>query len=463
MNFQHLQLKPGAPIKTALLGAGVTGASVVNFYRRNNIELTVFDSKLTEQQADVKASELNIENIKTGEFSVDSLKHFDEIIVSPGIPTRHTVLAVLQQQGVSLVSDIEVFSRYCQKPVILVTGSNGKSSVASLIGLMAVKSGVKVAVGGNLDVAYQLKWGVPALDLLSQDVDLFVLEVSSFQLELTFNLQSAVAVLLNVTPDHMDYYPSLLDYHQAKQRVFNNSAIQIYNADDALTFPIVENNAERTSFTTHNPQSKQWGILKISDTNYLARGCEILIDCTELNIQGTHHYANALAALAVADCLNWNKSSCLNALKQFTGLPHRNQVVSQRFGVKWVNDSKATNVASSIASIISADTQGSLHLIFGGESKNQDFSALLPILEKFAVTVLVIGKNYFEFKSLFANLKKSIDVVYCVLLERAIVIARRLSKAGDTVLLSPACASRDQFRNYKHRGQSFEKLIEALP
>jgi UDP-N-acetylmuramoylalanine--D-glutamate ligase len=345
---------------------------------------------------------------------------------------------------------VELFARLARVPVAAITGSNGKSTVTTLLGMMAEKAGLRVAVGGNL--------GTPALELLQQtDVQLYVLELSSFQLETTYSLNADVATVLNISPDHMDRYGSLNDYAQAKQRIFRGSGVMVLNADDTSVMAMAEPERRTMRFTLDEPGPDCFGLHQCPDGPWLAFGEESWLSVSELKIPGYHNVANALAALAMGQVLQLPRPAMLAALKEFSGLPHRSELVADINGVRWFNDSKGTNVGATIAAVLGLP--GPILLIAGGDGKGQDFTPLRAALKDKVQALIVMGRDGPEIAAVVAG---DLPVYRVQSMEQAVAEAARLAKPGDSVLLSPACASFDMFKNYEERGHVFARVVQMV-
>ena len=296
-----------------------------------------------------------------GKLDENLLRHASQLILSPGISLKEPIIAEQIARGIQVLGDVELFALQVTRPVIAITGTNAKSTVTTLVGEMAKNAGIKVAVGGNL--------GVPALDLLNEESELYVLELSSFQLETTFSLRPEVATVLNITPDHMDRYGTFESYCVAKHQVYRHCQVAVCNRDDPLT-DTEQFKKEKITFTLKEPRHNEFGLLKKNNEVFLARGQQPLLGVRELPILGQQHQANALAALAIGTGYGFDMPSMLETLKQFKGLPHRCQFVCERHGIQWYNDSKGTNVGATQAAIegIGSEIRGKLVLIAGGVS-----------------------------------------------------------------------------------------------
>ncbi len=342
-------------------------------------------------------------------------------------------------------------------PIVAITGSNAKSTVTTLIGLMAKDAGKKVAVGGNL--------GRPALDLLKDQPELIVLELSSFQLETTSHLNAEVAVVLNMSEDHLDRHGNMLGYHQAKHRIFQGVKKVVFNRDDALSRPLVPDTTPMQSFGLNAPDLNQYGVLRDGDgTLWLARGLQRLIKSSDLYIQGMHNVANALACLALGEAIGLPMESMLETLKQFKGLEHRCEYVKTVHDVRYYNDSKGTNVGATLAAIDGLGAaievkKGKVALILGGQGKGQDFGPLRSSIEKYAKVVVLIGEDAPVIEQAIQGATK---ILHAATLKEAVELSQRETQAEDVVLLSPACASFDMFKSYNDRGQQFVACVNSL-
>ena len=437
-----------------VVGLGKTGLSCVRFLRALGYQVAVNDTRLTPPNL----AELNAEfpevEVSLGRLDEALLLRAQEIITSPGISINEPeLLSVRVNAGISVIGDIELFCRATTKPIVAITGSNAKSTVTTLVGLMAENAHIKVGVGGNL--------GTPVLELLDPETELYILELSSFQLETTHSLKAAAAIVLNVSEDHMDRYASMQAYHQAKHRVYRNCQFYITNRQDPLTVPLLPEAIPHTSFGLDAPDLKTYGVIREAGQNYLAKGREKLMLASEMGIFGEHNIANALAALALGEAVDIPIPVMLQTLKEFKGLPHRCQLVSKHQNVAWYNDSKGTNVGATLAAIdgLGAAITGKVILIAGGVGKGQDFKPLSPALVKSGQAVILIGEDA---SKIDAAITANVDKVYATTLVDAVQQAQTLASAGDAVLLSPACASFDMFKHYEDRGQQFVSAVVTV-
>lgn len=441
-----------------IVGLGKTGLSVARYLHSVGAGFAVVDSRMSPPGLAEFSREFPEVSLTLGEFPVAQMCAADELVVSPGVSLETPAIRAAIAAGVAITGDIDMFSKAVTAPVLAVTGSNGKSTVVSLLGAMARAAGVNVAVGGNLDGAE----AAPALDLLrGEPRDLYVLELSSFQLETTSMLGARAATILNISDDHMDRYASLQDYAAAKQRIFLGCQHVVLNRDEAQVAPSAATPIAVSSFGLDAPDVEAWGVLVQQGRQYLAHGNTALLPADEMKIAGKHNVANALAALALGEAAGLPVAAMLDALRHFPGLPHRCQWVRERGGVNYYNDSKGTNVGASIVAIASLGemASGKLVLIAGGIGKEADFSPLLPVVSRFVRLAILIGRDAGKIAAVF---RQSEQVVLTASMESAVQLAADNAQPGDVVLLSPACASLDMFTDFGHRGRVYTQAVEAL-
>ncbi len=439
-----------------VVGLGKTGLSCVRFLKSRGYPVAVNDTRETPPGLAELRAEFPDVQVSLGGLDEHLLLSAREIVASPGISVKEPALVSARlNAGIPVVGDIDVFCREVSAPIVAITGSNAKSTVTTLVGLMAQNAGIDVGVGGNL--------GLPVLDMLRErgEQALYVLELSSFQLETTHSLQAAVAVVLNISEDHMDRYDSMRDYHAAKHRIFRNCRRFVVNRDDALTWPLIAEAIPNVSFGLNAPDLNQFGVLVEGGEKWLARGREKLLPVSAMKIRGDHNVANALAALALGEAVNLPLATMLQTLREFAGLPHRCELVIEQAGVAWYNDSKGTNVGSTLAAIngLGNAVAGKLILIAGGVGKGQDFSPLSAPLAKYARALVLIGEDG---PKIGAAVGDVVPLVQASTLRDAIERARALATPGDAVVLSPACASFDMFKNYEDRGQQFVATVRTV-
>lgn len=430
--------------KVVIIGLGLTGLSCVDFFLAQGVTPRVMDTRVSPPGLDKLPGQVERH---LGGINGDWLLTADLIVASPGVSLAHPILSEAVEADIEIVGDIELFCREAQAPIVAITGSNGKSTVTTLVGEMAKAAGWQVGVGGNI--------GLPALSLLQSPAQLYVLELSSFQLETTHSLKAAAATVLNVSEDHMDRYPlGMQQYRAAKLRVYENAKICIVNADDALTMPVRGADTRCVSFGV---DFGDYHLNKQQGSIWLRVKGEKVLNTAEMKMVGQHNYTNALAALALADAVGLPRASSLAALTRFNGLAHRFQLVHEHQGVRWINDSKATNVGSTEAALNGLQVKGTLWLLMGGDGKSADFTPLIPSLQGDNVRLYCFGRD----GDALAALRPDIAVRTETLREAMEQIAPQV-KTGDMVLLSPACASLDQFRNFEQRGEQFAQLAKEL-
>ena len=435
-------------------GLGISGVSAVNFLHEKGYRVAVTDSRTVppghdQIPADVKTS--------FGLFDLELLLQAEEIIISPGLDPKLPEIQVAIAKGIPVVSEIQILRRATDKPIIAITGSNAKSTVTTLIGFMAADAGLKVAVGGNL--------GRPALDLTKDDPELYILELSSFQLETTSHLNADVAVVLNMSEDHLDRHGDMFAYHTAKHRIFQGVKKVVHNRDDSLTRPLVPDATPMQSFGLNAPDMNQYGVLRDTDgTIWLARGRERLMKSSDMYVQGLHNISNALACLALGEAINLPLASMLETLKKFKGLEHRCEFVKEVKGVRYYNDSKGTNIGATLAALdglgAAIEVQGGrVAIILGGQGKGQDFSALRDALSKYAKLAVLIGEDRAVIEQ---AIQGTTTLMHADSLKEAVSLCEQQTQTHDVVLLSPACASFDMFTGYPERGRQFVALVNEL-
>jgi UDP-N-acetylmuramoylalanine--D-glutamate ligase len=444
-----MQQAAGSP-RSVIVGLGRTGVSCARHLAARGHRLVVTDSRadppgLAELRRLVPGAVTAL-----GGFDPAVLEGADQVVVSPGVSPAEPFLQRAAAQGLDLVGDIELFAREAGGRVIGITGTNGKSTVTTLVGEFARAAGVEVRVGGNL--------GEPALDLLEgPPAAMYVLELSSYQLETTWSLQPEAAAVLNVTPDHLDRYRDLAAYAAAKARIFERAATAVVNLDDEIVVKMPRPGQRRVGFSLHR-RDAEFRLLKRGGEDWLAEGAETILPRSALRLPGRHNAANALAALAIGSVVGFPRAAMAEVLLRFAGLPHRAEHVRDWRGIAFIDDSKGTNVGATAAAIGGLD--GPLVLVAGGEGKGQDFSPLGPACKGKVRHAVLIGRDA---PLLAAALAKSCVVSFADSLEVAVGVAASIARPGDTVLLSPACASFDMFRDYAHRGEAFAAAVRGLP
>jgi len=460
-------LKPNDDKRALVVGLGLTGLSCVRHlvargYKVAGVDTRDAPPKLDELKRSYPQVELHSGGLPAALFDDPGL-----LVVSPGVSLKEKPIARAIERGVLPIGDIELFACEAKSPVLAITGANGKSTVTALTGALCASAGLKTLVGGNI--------GTPALDLLNEPVpDVYVLELSSFQLETTWSLNARAATVLNITPDHMDRYETLDEYAAAKARVFRGNGTMVLNTDDARVRGMAASGRRVVHFGLGEPlangdygirrhasdDSRDGGGRAASETaaeEWLARGSELLMPAREVPLPGRHNLANALAAMALAETVGVVAAAACTAIRQFRGLPHRTEIVGEKDGVRWINDSKGTNVGATVAALngMTAPTV----LIAGGDGKGQDFRELREAVSAHARAVVLIGRDA---PLIEAALAGTVALQRAPTLPEAVRLARRLAQSGDVVLLSPACASFDMFRNYEHRGEVFRAAVREL-
>ncbi len=436
--------------RTLIVGLGKTGLSCARFLAARGIGFAVTDSRAEPPGLAALRAEFPDAPLYLGGFAEAAFAQAEQLVVSPGVSLREPLIAAAMARGVEAIGDIELFARHARAPVIAITGANGKSTVTTLVGLMAEAAGRDVRVGGNI--------GTPALELIQgREPDLYVLELSSFQLETTHSLNAAAAVVLNVMPDHMDRYPGVEDYAAAKRRVYRGDGVMVLNADDPLVRAMAEPDRKQVFFSLGEPAPGHYGLRETAHGVWLARGDGCLLIVSELRIAGRHNAANALAALALGEAVGLPMTAMLRALREFEGLPHRTQWVAERDGIRWYDDSKGTNVGATLAAL--QGMTGKVVLLAGGDGKGADFTPLRAACAQKARAVVLIGRDA---PLIEAALGGVVPVVRATDMDDAVAQARALARPGDSVLLSPACASFDMFTGYEHRGRVFTEAVRRL-
>ncbi|WP_052378560.1 UDP-N-acetylmuramoyl-L-alanine--D-glutamate ligase [Polycyclovorans algicola] len=458
MSHPHASAHPRDDRPMLVVGLGLSGVSALRYLVRQGHRVMVTDSRAQPTGIDALRAEFPDVDFRLGAFSAPQpLSDFAEAVVSPGVDLRESFIAALRDAGVPVIGDIELFARAVRREVrvIGITGSNGKSTVTTLVGEMAAQAGLKVAVGGNL--------GTPALDLLAENVDLYVLELSSFQLETTASLHCAAATVLNLSEDHLDRHGDMDAYAAAKARLLQRTDVAVLNRDDAavMAMPVMAN-ATILRFGLSAPEDAGYGLVERAGQRQLSGppdrdGEALRVPLSTLQIAGLHNAANALAAVALADAVGIPRAVQLTALRAFTGLPHRCRLVRDQAGVRYFNDSKGTNVGSTLAAIQGLPPP--IHWLGGGQGKGQDFSPLATALKAADGCAYVFGQDA---ALLERSLSSAVPVSRHDDMVSALQAAHAAARAPATVLLSPACASLDQFRNYIERGECFERAVEAL-
>lgn len=440
---------------TAIMGMGKTGIAVAQFLRKHHISVYLMDNRIEPPDLANLSHKCPDTPYITGRFDEQILANAQEIVISPGLSTLEPALTLAKQKNIPIISEIEIFARYVNAPVVAITGSNGKSTVTTLIGEMAKQAGWQVQVGGNL--------GTSALELLCHPApNLYVLELSSFQLETTSSLNPKASVILNITEDHMDRYASFTEYQLTKQRVFQGDGMIVINADDPAVVSILPPHRPHVSFSLHCDRATYSVCHRHQELYFLRNdGKELTWLCpvSTMHLQGAMMRANALAALALGDAVGLPLLAMIETLQTFKGLPHRCVWIGKKRGIDWFNDSKGTNVGATIAAIQGLEKPGRIILIAGGEGKGADFSPLKEVVEQHVKACVLIGRDA---KLIATALDEIVPIYYAQTMQSAVEQAAQLANIDEAVLLSPACASFDMFNNYVHRGEVFTQLVQQL-
>lgn len=445
----------GAEQKRCLIvGLGKTGLACARFLSGRNVPLLVVDSREAPPELEALRAELPEVEVHLGEFDSTVFCDSGEVVLSPGVSLQTPAVTAAVAAGVPVIGDIDLFARNTTAPVVAITGSNGKSTVTALVNEMMCCAGKRVAMGGNI--------GTPVLELIpasNSDLapEIYVLELSSFQLETTHELSAAAAVILNLSADHLDRYAGLDQYLAAKQRIFNGDGVVVWNRDDPLLKDVVPTGREAVSFGLDVPSDGHFGIRVDNGIRCLVKGEQLLIPIEQLALKGAHNVANALAAAALADSVGVAQDAIVEALQQFGGLPHRMQWVAEKDGVNWFNDSKGTNVGATVAAL--QGINNSVVLIAGGVGKGADFSPLKQALVEKGRAVVLMGEDAAVIE---AAIDGVVPVVYVDSMQAAVKKAAILAQSGDVVLLSPACASFDMFSGFEARGDAFIAAVREV-
>ncbi len=473
------------PKRVLVVGLGTTGFSCVRYLAARGYDVSVTDSRAAPPNLAELKREFPDVPVHTGGFAADWFIRAEMLVVSPGISLREPAIARALAAGCEAVGDIELFARAVQErtnvaggrmphrdvsmpraqdaqerppgateakaPVLAITGANGKSTVTSLVGDICRAAGLDTRVGGNI--------GVPALSLLGpEEPDVYVLELSSFQLETTTSLNARAATVLNLTPDHMDRYRNLDEYADAKARVFRGDGLMVLNADDARVLRMAQPNRRSARFTLGAPSSSvDYGLRDEGGRLSLVRGEERLLAASDVPLPGRHNLANVLAAIAITDALGVARDAQRRAVRAFKGLPHRTELVAEQEGVRWINDSKGTNVGATVAALNGMEAP--VVLIAGGDGKGADFGELRDVCARRARAVVLIGRDAPRIEAALAGI---LPVRHAKDMQDAVRAARALARPGDVVLLSPACASFDMYKNYEHRGDVFRAAVAEM-
>lgn len=442
---KHLTLNQNS--KVLVVGLGETGFSVAKFLHQQAISFAVIDSRKNPPFSDAFIQDFPDVAVFTGEFSKSAFEVATHILVSPGVSLREKTIQEAIVAGVKLVSDIDLFACSIDKQIVAITGSNGKSTVTTMLGAMATAAGVKTAIGGNL--------GIPALDLLDETVELYVLELSSFQLERTAVLNAKAATVLNVSADHLDRHLDISEYAKEKKSIFSGDGVMVINQDDRIVNEMYREDRDSLFFSVH--KNSGFHLAKHQGEEWLFNEKQALMQRLDLPLVGLHNVANALAALALGTAIGLDVNAMCNGLRGYKGLSHRMQKIAKIKGVTWVNDSKATNIGACIAAL--QGYQKKVILIAGGDAKGADIDELAPIINAKVKSVVLLGKDA---EIIEKAINDRVPSYRANTIQDAVQIAANLAVKGDSVLLSPACASIDQYENYAERGDKFTAAVMEL-
>jgi len=435
-----------------VLGLGDTGLSALRWLKRQGARLSVADTRKEPPGLEAVRAEFPSIAVHLGPFSRPIFDGIELIVASPGVPLAEPELQAAMVRGIAVVGDVELFAQFkpASAKVIAITGANGKSTVTALVGEMCQRAGLKTIVAGNI--------GLPVLEALGQGTaDIYVLELSSFQLETTFSLEADAATVLNVTEDHMDRYDGMAEYAAAKARVFHGKGVQVLNREDGWSRGMGLPGRQVVTFGS-DAAANGFGLIERDRKTWLAEGGKVLLDVAEMKIAGLHNATNALAALALCRAIGLEYAPLLQALREFKGLPHRVQWVADVNGVAFYDDSKGTNVGATCAAL--AGMPSKVVLIAGGDGKGQDFSPLRDPVARNARAVVLIGRDSMQIQNVLEGC--GVPLSRAATMEEAVRQAHAAAQPGDAVLLSPACASWDMFRNYVHRAEAFIAAVKEL-
>jgi len=437
--------------RVLVVGLGLTGMACVRHLVARGHQVTVVDTRDQPPKLDELRRDFPHVAVHTGGLPAAIFNDPGMLVVSPGVSVKEPAIARAVGAGAQVIGDIELFAREATAPVIAITGANGKSTVTALTGEMCRRGRLQTGVGGNI--------GVPALSLLGdREPDVYVLELSSFQLETTHSLNARAATVLNVSPDHMDRYQDIGEYAAAKARVFRGNGTMVLNADDSVVMRMRQSGRRTVCFSLGRPADVQdYGLDEIRGETWLMHGAQPLMAARDVPLAGRHNLANVLAAMALAEAAGVVPEDACAAVREFKGLAHRTELVAEHNGVRWYDDSKGTNVGATVAALNGMTAP--VILIAGGDGKGQDFSDLKPACAQHARAAVLIGRDASLIEAALGN---AIATRRAKDMREAVSIAAGLAQPGDVVLLSPACASFDMFRNYEHRAEVFRQAVKEV-
>lgn len=439
-----------------IVGLGKTGISCARYLQKQGHSVVVMDTRSTPPDLEFFQKEFPDVPLYCGALSLENLLEADELIISPGVSLAEPVLLQAIKK-IPFCGDIELFARAASAPIVGITGTNAKGTVTTLLGEMVKQADKAVLLGGNI--------GTPALELLDQPVpNFYVMELSSFQLETTFSLNPRAATILNLTPDHLDRHGTMEAYGAAKQRIYKNAEYAVWNRDDLVTRPSLVSPSTHhiMSFGFSQPQNEnELGLIEENQETWLMWGDQKLINTDELRIKGRHNFLNAQAAIALGLSIHLPMPAMLAALRTFKGLTYRCEWVAEHKGVVWYDDSKGTNVGATLAALqgLGAGIRGKIVWIAGGLGKGAEFTDLRESIAQFVRTAILMGQDA---PLIEKAIKDVVNVYRAGSLAEAVEQAKQTASAGDIVLLSPACASFDMFRDYEDRGNQFKQLVRLI-
>jgi UDP-N-acetylmuramoylalanine--D-glutamate ligase len=443
--------------RTLIVGLGKTGLSCARHLHARGEQIAITDTRENPPCLQALREELPDVALMLGGLQSSAFAVADRIVLSPGVPVSTPLVRAAIDHGVPVLGDIDLFVEAAKAPIVAITGSNGKSTVTSLVGLMAQRAGLRAGVGGNL--------GEPVLDLLADDAELYIIELSSFQLETTHRLPAHAATVLNLSPDHLDRYPSMEAYAAAKGRVYDEAEIAVINRDDARAAALADGHPRRIGFGLDAPSGpNDVGVAPGPEQRaWIYRGSDAWLPVAEIALSGRHNLANALAAVALGAACGLSVSAMRDALRIFRGLQHRSMLIAEAGGVRFIDDSKGTNPGATLAALtglIPRPEEGKAVLIAGGDGKGADFTPLAAAVRRAARAVVLIGRDA---PAIAAAIGDDVPVLHADDMDQAVALAVDRARPGDTVLLSPACASFDMFTDYRDRGRAFAQAVARIP
>jgi UDP-N-acetylmuramoylalanine--D-glutamate ligase len=431
-----------------IVGLGKTGYSIARFLSSQSIHFAVTDTRDAPPFLQEFREGFPDAAVFMGGFNATAFEAATHLVVSPGVPLDHPLIQSTRARGVPVVGDLDLFAAVVDVPVLAVTGANGKSTVTTLLGLMANADGRQARAGGNL--------GTPMLDLIDETIEMYVLELSSFQLESSHLLEPLVATVLNISPDHMDRYPDLEAYALAKERIFHGEGVMVLNRDDSRVAAMAKPGRQVAWFGLDSAGMDYDLRLHAGEEWIFAQGQPVM-PRSRVKLHGRHNIANVLASLAMGDAAGLSRAAMIDAIAEFAGLPHRTEWVAEVNGVTWINDSKATNVGACIAALNGMDRP--VILIAGGDGKGADFRVLREAVGQKVKALVLLGRDAPLLKEALGDL---VHTVMAVNLPKAVQTSAQLAAPGDVVMLAPACASLDQFKDYQERGRIFQEEVRKL-